>query len=105
MFSKVDKTIEDKITLPVNYDNLNQRLRRVIRLQYIEEQNNLCYYCKKPLSNGPSKEVGDKKITESLFPPAFFMHPVHLHHSHDTGMTIGAVHAYCNAVLWEYEGE
>jgi hypothetical protein len=30
---------------------------------------------------------------------------VHLHHSHETGMTIGAVHARCNAVLWQYHGE
>ena len=44
-------------------------------------------------------------ITNSLFPPNFFKWPVHLHHSHDTGMTIGAVHARCNAVLWQYHGE
>jgi hypothetical protein len=30
--------------------------------------------------------------------------PIHLQHDHDTGLTEGAVHAYCNAVLWQYEG-
>jgi len=44
-------------------------------------------------------------IKKSLFPRGFFGYPIHLHHSHDTGMTIGAVHAHCNAVLWQYEGE
>ena len=32
-------------------------------------------------------------------------HPIHLHHDHDTDLTIGAVHAYCNAILWEYHNE
>jgi hypothetical protein len=32
------------------------------------------------------------------------LHPVHLQHSHVTGLTEGAVHAFCNAVLWQYEG-
>lgn len=32
-------------------------------------------------------------------------YPVHLHHDHKTGLTIGAVHAKCNAVLWQYYGE
>jgi len=30
---------------------------------------------------------------------------MHLHHNHETDMTEGAVHAYCNAVLWQYEGK
>ena len=41
---------------------------------------------------------------KTIFPENFFDHSIHLHHDHDTGMTIGAVHAHCNAVLWEYEG-
>jgi hypothetical protein len=40
-----------------------------------------------------------------LFPELFLKYPVHLHHSHVTGLTIGAVHAYCNAVLWVYHDE
>jgi hypothetical protein len=30
---------------------------------------------------------------------------IHLQHCHKTNMTEGAVHAYCNAVLWQYEGK
>jgi hypothetical protein len=44
-------------------------------------------------------------IDRELFPPGFFNYPVHLHHSHNSGLTIGAVHSYCNAVLWHYHGE
>lgn len=44
-------------------------------------------------------------VNMKLFPPNFFKHPVHLHHDHQTGMTIGAVHNHCNAVLWQYYGE
>ena len=47
----------------------------------------------------------EKWIDEELVPENFFKYPVHLHHSHYTGMTIGAVHANCNAVLWQYHGE
>ena len=31
-------------------------------------------------------------------------HPIHLQHSHNTGVTEGAVHNYCNAVMWQYDG-
>ena len=40
----------------------------------------------------------------STFPQNFLQYPIHLQHNHDTGMTEGAVHNYCNAVMWQYEG-
>jgi hypothetical protein len=40
-----------------------------------------------------------------LFPKGFLNAPVHLHHSHVTNMTLGAVHGYCNGYLWQYLGE
>ena len=46
----------------------------------------------------------EKKINWKLFPPFFLRFPIHLQHNHDTNMTEGAVHAYCNAVMWQYEG-
>lgn len=88
--------------LPVNYEEINQNTRRLVREQYVQEQGGLCHYCNTALSVRP--EI-DKKINLSLFPPNFLKYPIHLHHCHYTGMTIGAVHAYCNAVLWQYEGE
>ena len=45
----------------------------------------------------------DREVDESMFPPNFFDHPVHLHHDKTTGMTVGAVHAYCNAVSFQYD--
>lgn len=88
--------------LPTNYDKLTQRERRVVREQYVEQQQGYCYFCKGLLTK-PS--TIDKPVSPELFPSGFFNHPVHLHHCHKTGMTIGAVHAHCNAVLWEYHGE
>ena len=64
-----------------------------------------CYYCGKPLLGPPRKDIAKLPIDESLFPPGFFKHAEHLHHSHNTGMTIGVVHSYCNAVLWQYYDE
>ena len=88
--------------LPINYNSCTQQQRRLVREEYIRLQRGLCYHCKNKLDNQPSKSVRSLPIDTNLFPPNFFKSPVHLHHSHETGMTIGAVHCYCNAVLWQY---
>ena len=88
--------------LPIDYTRLSRQERREVRLQYIKEQNNLCYYCGKSLDE-VSLHIF-KPINESLFPEGFFNYPVHLQHCHNTGMTEGAVHSHCNAVMWEYDG-
>jgi hypothetical protein len=91
--------------LPVNYTIIDQNTRRMVRLQYIEEQKGLCWYCKKELEKNPSSKIMSSWINKRLFPVNFFKYPVHLHHDHETGMTIGAVHSKCNAYLWQYLGE
>ena len=91
--------------LPVDYTKLTQPQRREVRLQYIVRQDGLCPYCGQPLDEPPAGEIQTARVDYALFPPKFFDHPVHLHHSHSTGMTIGAVHARCNAVLWQYHGQ
>lgn len=91
--------------LPVDYDNLSWIERRLVREEYIQLQKGKCYHCGELLSGDASREVMEKPINTRLFPDNFFRWPVHLHHSHETGMTIGAVHCHCNAVLWQYYGE
>jgi 5-methylcytosine-specific restriction endonuclease McrA len=91
--------------LPVKYDDLHYTERRKVREEYIRRQGGLCHYCGQPLDGNPSKTIMNMSVKRSLFPPGFFNWPVHLHHSHKTGMTVGAVHNRCNAVLWQYEGE
>jgi hypothetical protein len=93
--------MEKKYNLPTDYTKLNQLEKREVREQYISEQKGLCYYCGERLDN-LSPHIF-KQIDESLFPSKFFDYPIHLQHNHNTGMTEGAVHAYCNAVLWQYE--
>ena len=90
--------------LPINYTTLTPQQRREVRLQYIQEQNNLCMYCNEPLDKPAPKYITDKSINWKLFPANFLQYPIHLQHSHKTGMTEGAVHNYCNAVMWQYEG-
>ena len=89
--------------LPVYYHKLTSYQRKKVREQYIEEQNGLCQQCKHKLSE-PAREQGFT-INPKLFPVGFFNNPIHLHHNHKTGMTIGAVHAKCNAIAWQYFGE
>jgi len=93
------------LDLPINYKDISPQERRVVREEYIRRQDGLCYHCKAPLNCDPPPMISNLPIKKHLFPPAFFNFPIHLHHSHETGLTIGVVHNYCNAVLWQYHGE
>jgi hypothetical protein len=93
------------LDLPLDYDKLNAKTKKLVRDQYIKEQDGKCYYCKHDLDKNPPKEVTDLKINWKLFPPGMLRNPVHLQHDHYTGMTEGAVHAYCNCVMWQYIGK
>jgi hypothetical protein len=91
--------------LPVKYSKLTSKQRQDVRRQYINEQKGLCHYCGVSLFGPHGEKAQGVKINWNLFPPGFRNWPVHLHHDHKTGMTIGAVHARCNAVLWVKHGE
>lgn len=91
--------------LPVFYDKLTWIERREVKDRYATKQGGLCYYCECNLDGAPPEEVASKPINKKLFPASFNYEGVHLHHDHQTGLTIGAVHGYCNAVLWQYHGE
>lgn len=89
--------------LPQNYYELTQPQRRQIRLQYIQLQNHKCDYCGQYIHKAPNKIVTQYKIDWTKFPYYFRKYPIHLHHDHKTGITEGAVHMYCNAIMWQYE--
>ena len=93
------------LELPQDYNKLNSYQRKEVRGEYIKRQEGLCYHCNEPLGGPASATVLDQAVNKNLFPEKFFDHPIHLHHNHVTGATIGAVHCYCNAVLWQYHGE
>lgn len=90
--------------LLVYYKNLNWAERKNVRNQYIKEQNRKCYYCGFCLDEPAPKHIKEKSINWKLFPENFLKYPIHLHHNHKTGLTEGAVHNYCNAVMCQYEG-
>ena len=91
--------------LPVNYNEIHYTNRRAVRNEYIKRQKGKCAHCGEALDKNPCSSVRCMSIDKSLFPKEFFKWPVHLHHDRKTGMTIGAVHNHCNAVLWQYYGE
>lgn len=90
--------------LPVDYTKLTAKERKEVRELYAYLQNDVCVYCGGLLFQDPPEAITSKYIDWRLFPKNFLKHPVHLQHNHKTGMTEGAVHAYCNAVMWQYEG-
>jgi len=91
--------------LPIKYRKASIKEKREAREEYTRQQDGNCYHCEEPLSGPPAFFVWEKEINERLFPKGFFDWPIHLHHCHKNGMTIGSVHAKCNAVLWQYHGE
>ena len=95
----------EKYKLPVDYTKLAIWEKKYVREQYVEEQNGKCYYCGEDLDKPAPKRITDKPINWKLFPSNFLQYPIHLQHNHKTGMTEGAVHNYCNAVMWQYEGK
>lgn len=94
-----------QIEIPAMYDDLTPAQRLVVRRQYETNQQGNCHHCGSSLDTEPPERIKRMTLKMGNFPPGFFKNPVHLHHSHDTGLTIGAVHARCNAVLWQYYGE
>lgn len=91
--------------LPARYDDLTPAERRAAREEYARRQGGLCLHCGERLDRSESSKARRKAVDPKLFPPGFFTRPVHLHHDHRTGLTVGAVHCYCNAVLWQHHGE
>ena len=91
------------MNLPVDYTKLSINERKEVRQLYIQQQKNKCYYCGEDLNNPPPSRITNKPINWKLFPPNFLKYPIHLQHNHITNMTEGAVHAYCNAVMWQYD--
>ena len=90
--------------LPVDYTKLNSKKKKLVREHYVELQEGKCAFCYHDLQEKPPTNIMEMKINWKLFPPFFLRFPIHLQHDHNTNMTEGAVHAYCNAVMWQYEG-
>ena len=93
------------IKLPIDYDHSHWRIRKQAREEYIRIQNGKCWHCGEMLDSPPPKEMLDVDLSPCSFPPNFFKYPIHLHHNKKTGMSIGAVHNTCNAVLFVLYGE
>lgn len=94
-------------SIPARYSALTRAGRAKAREAYAARQGGVCWYCKADLAGPVRENIAALPINWSLFPGerSFLKHHVHLHHCHKTDWTIGAVHAYCNAVLWQYHKE
>ena len=91
--------------LPVDYTKLHWTERKAVREQYIKLQNNKCLYCGEDLDAPPPNKILKMEVPKEFFPSGFFDYPIHLQHDHITEMTEGAVHSYCNAVMWVWDGK
>jgi hypothetical protein len=99
-------SVDDRV--PALYSTLSASQRVAVRERYVTLQEGRCLHCAHALASDPAPSVLAMKVNWHAFPgraAGFLRHPVHLHHCHKTDLTIGAVHAYCNAVLWQHHGE
>jgi transposase-like protein len=94
-------------TLVQKYDDLNWKQRLKLRDRYVEHFHGVCMYCHEQLDSEPASIVRDS--TDEIawdvspgFKEGFLKNPVHLHHDHNTGLTLGPVHALCNAHSWHF---
>lgn len=90
--------------LPAKYSQLSYKQREAVRNAYVRLQGGKCWHCGEPLDAKPPARIRELSIRWELFPTGFLNHPVHLQHNHTSDNTEGAVHARCNAVLWQYFG-
>lgn len=90
--------------LPVRYSLLSPTEKRRVREEYISRQGGVCMHCHENIYDPPPDRIMSKTLRMSLFPKGFLQYPIHLQHNHTTDLTEGAVHAYCNGVLWQYHG-
>ena len=84
------------------YNELSPRERKEMRELYVIEQKGKCFWCQYDIHKKPPEGITSWKVNLDLFPRGFMNNPIHLQHSHTTGLTEGAVHAHCNAVAWQY---
>lgn len=100
-----DKAEREREECARHYPSMSQPERAQLRAEYVKHQEGKCWHCRANLNEPPPSRITNLRINWRLFPPNFRKWPIHLHHDHKSGMTIGAVHAYCNAVLWSYHGQ
>jgi len=91
-----------QVALPAMYNELDKYQRKAVREQYIKLQHHECLFCGGSLYQNSPQELQELPIDWSLFPEGFLKYPIHLQHNHTTGLTEGAVHAFCNAFMWHY---
>lgn len=91
--------LADVPELPVMYDHVSREVRARVRDEYARRQKGICPFCLQPLLGDPPPVIQRLPLNAMNWPPEFFRWPVHLHHDHRTGLTIGAYHSRCNAIL------
>ena len=88
--------------LPRYYDAMTTDERREAREEYAHRQDGACWFCGHPLAEKSPLELKRVDVNWFRFPSKFLAYQVHLQHDHKTGLTEGAIHAYCNAVSFDY---
>jgi hypothetical protein len=85
-----------KLDLPTKYSSLSGERKSAVISAYICLQRERCWLCGDSLYELPTFIVENPKLMALSYNELAEEHPHHLHHDHDTGLTLGVTHAECN---------
>lgn len=87
-----------KLELPTKYSSLSGERLAVVKEAYICLQRERCWLCGGNLYELPNHVVDNPNLIGLCSSQLAEQHPLHLHHNHDTGLTLGVAHAECNII-------
>ena len=88
-----------KLELPTKYSSLSGERLSAVKEAYICLQRERCWLCGNNLWGLPKYIVENPKLMALCFNKLAEQMPYHLHHDHDTGLTLGVTHAECNIII------
>lgn len=87
-----------KLELPTKYSSLSGERLSAVKDAYICLQRERCWLCGDNLYELPKYIVDNPNYMGLCYNQLAEQTPLHLHHNHDTGLTLGVAHAECNII-------
>jgi len=87
-----------KLELPIKYSSLSGERLSAVKEAYTCLQRERCWLCGNNLWDLPKYIVENPKLMGLCGNQLAEHSPLHLHHDHDTGLTLGVTHAECNII-------
>ena len=91
--------LQYNLELPTKYSSLSGERLSAVKEAYICLQRERCWLCGNNLYELSKYLVDNPKLMPLCGNELAERYPLHLHHDHDTGLTLGVTHAECNIII------